>query len=111
MIVVHTTIPVDSEHRERAIREATGLMEYSRGEDGTVRYHVTVAVADPNLLRFFEQYETVSAAETHAESEPYRRFNEALPELVDGTIETVQFEADDVNVAEFTAADAVEALD
>lgn len=111
MFVVRTTIPVNPDHRETAIEYVSDLMDYSRREDGTVRYHATTDIEDPNLLRFFEQYEDVAAAETHTESEPYRRFNEVLPEFVDGTIETIQFEADDVSVTEFTAADAVEALD
>lgn len=63
------------------------------------------------MVRFFEQYEDATAAEAHTESGQYRRFIEALPDFVDGEIETVQFETDEVDVVEFTAEAAVEALD
>lgn len=111
MFVVRTTIPVDPDRREKALELVTDLVDHSRGEAGTVRYHATTDVENPNLIRFFEQYEDAYAAEAHADSGSYRRFTEALPEFVDGPIETIQFEAEDVSVTEFTAADAVEALD
>ena len=87
------------------------LVEHSRAEDGTVRYRAMTDVDDPDVVRFFEQYEDAAAAEAHAESDVYRRFVASLPDLVDGTIETVQITDGDVQTAEFTPADAVEALD
>lgn len=111
MFVVHTTIPVNPDQREKAMEYITALVEHSESEDGTVRYYAVEDLLEPNLIRFFEQYDDAAAAETHTKSEPYRQFNMALPEFVSGTIETIQFETDDVNVMEFTAADAVDALD
>jgi quinol monooxygenase YgiN len=43
----------------------------------------------PEHPPFFEQYADVAAAERHQSTEAYRRFNEALPKLVDGDIEAV----------------------
>lgn len=111
MIGVLTTIPVDPAHRETAMASITELVEQSKAEDGTVQYHAVEDLTEPNLVRFFELYEDAEAANAHATSEPYRDFINALPEFVDGTIETRQFETDDVSVAEFTAKEAVEALD
>lgn len=53
----------------------------------------------------------VDAAEAHTQSEPYRRCMAALPEFVDGEIETIQFEVDDVTVSTFTAAEAAASVE
>ena len=111
MLIVHTTIPLDPTRREEAVDLVADLAEHSRTEDGTVRYRAMADITEPNVVRFFEQYEDAAAAEAHTESDQYRRFVEALPDLVDGDIETVQFETDNVDVVEFPATAAVEALD
>lgn len=111
MIVVHTTIPLDPDCGDEVMNRIDDLVERSRREDGTVRYRAMRDLTDPNLIRFFEQYEDPEAAEAHTESDEYRRFNELLPEVVDGEIETLQFETADVHAVEFTASEAVEALD
>jgi len=87
------------------------LVDHAQREAGTVRYRAAMDVTNPSLLHFFEQYEDAAAAEVHAESEPYRQFMSALPEFADGSIETVQFETDDVHVSEFTATDAANAVE
>lgn len=109
MIVVLTTIPVDSDCRETAMAYITNLVEHSESE-GTVRYHAVEDVTEPNLIRFFEVYDDTDAVETHTKSEPYRQFTKVLPEFISGTIETLQFETDDLSVVEFTATDAVDTL-
>lgn len=111
MIVILTTIPIDPNQQETAMSYITALVEHSKGEEGTVRYYALKDITETHLIRFFELYDDAEAVETHTNSEPYRKFNEALPKFVSDTIETVQFETDDVSVAEFSAMDAVEALD
>jgi quinol monooxygenase YgiN len=111
MIVVHTTIPLDPDGRAEFEERVAALVEHSRSEPGTLRYHAARDVADPTLLHFFERYEDAAAAEAHTDSEPYRRFVEALPSVAAGSIETTQFETDDVETVEFDAETAVDALD
>ena len=113
MIVVHTEIPVDTEHRADLLALTETLIERSADEPDTVRYRASTGVRDPNILRFFEQYANAAAAERHQSTEAYRRFNEALPELVDGDIETVQFEVDEtaVTTATFSAEAAAAAVE
>jgi len=111
VIVVHTTIPLDPDRDEAFADRVATLVDHSRSEDGTVRYHAARDVADRDLLHFVEAYEDAAAAAAHADSEPYRRFVEALPAVVAGPIETTQFETDDVETAEFDAETAVAALD
>ena len=111
MLVNHTTIPFDPAKRDEAMELVTNLLEYSKDEDGTVRYRAMTDVEDSSVVRFFEQYEDVAAAEAHTESEQYRRFVESLPDLVDGKIETIQFQTDDIACAEFTASEVISTLD
>lgn len=111
MLINHTTISFDPEQRDEAMEQVRALVDHSRTESGTVRYRAMVDIDDANVVRFFEQYEDAAAAKTHTESEQYRQFVESLPDLVDGTIETIQIQSDSVERGEFTAADAVNALD
>ena len=111
VLINHTTIPFDPARRDEAMELVTNLLEYSKAEDGTVRYRAMTDVENANVVRFFEQYEDVAAAEAHTESDQYRRFVKSLPDLVDGEIETVQFQTDDVECAEFTASEVVSTLD
>ncbi len=111
MYVVHTTIPIDPERESDLREQIDALVERSRDEDGTVRYRAMKDLTDPNLIRFFEQYESPAAADRHTRSAEYRRFTERLPEVTSGEIETVQFETDDVQTVAFTASEAVDALD
>lgn len=108
MFVVHTTIPLEPERREEAMELIADLVDRSRTEDGTVRYRAMQDLTNPDVVRFFEQYDDVAAAEEHTESDQYRAFVAALPDLASGRLETVQFETDDVQVFEYDAADATE---
>lgn len=95
MIVIHTSIPVDPDRREEALEAAETMVERSRNEEGTVSYRATTDIVDPNVIRFFEQYEDETAARAHTGAEYYREFNEKLPALLDGLVETAVFEPDD----------------
>ena len=111
VLVVHTTIPLDPARRDDAMDRIAALVESSRAEPGTVRYWAATDVTDPDLVRFVEQYEDAAAVEEHHATAAYRTFIETLPDLVDGDIETVQFETDTVHDVAFSAADAVASLE
>jgi len=111
MLINHTTIRLNPAERSKAIDLIGELIEYSQTEDGTVTYRAMTDIGDSTVVRFFEQYEDRAAAEAHTESEAYRRFVESLPEIVEGNIETIQIRADEIDRAEFTPQDAIEALD
>lgn len=102
MIVIHTSLRLDPAHRTEAERLIEDLVETSQAEAGTVRYRATEDVTEPNVIRFFEQYETETAAKRHTESGAYRAFTEALPRITVGEIETLRFEADEIEIQEFS---------
>ncbi|MFB6068405.1 MAG: putative quinol monooxygenase [Halobacterium sp.] len=102
MIVIHSTIPFAADSIEDARQHVRDLVEASRREDGTVRYRAMADVEDPTTVRFFEQYEDEDAWRAHTESDHYTAFVSALPDLVDGAMETINFvEVDDPHVHEF----------
>lgn len=106
MFVIQTTLSLAAGQRERALELVENLVNHSREEEGTVRYRATESLTEPETLHFFEQYEDRAAAERHTESSVYQEFAEALPELADGELETIQFETDEVEIFEYSAADA-----
>ncbi|ODR81439.1 hypothetical protein BG842_12105 [Haladaptatus sp. W1] len=101
MIIVQTSIPIDPEQRAEAIEVMRTVAEHSQEEDGMVNYWATTDVQDSNLVRFFEQYESVEAWEEHVETDHYERFNEELPTYVDGEMETIQARVDECETVQF----------
>ena len=82
MLVIHATFPIDADSRDEALDLITSLAEQSRDEDGVIDYRVATDIENPNVFRFFERYENEPAFEAHAETEHFREFEEALPELL-----------------------------
>lgn len=55
-------------------------------------YWVTTDVTDPSVARFIERDENAAAVEAHSETEHFRAFEAALPDLLAGEPEAHQFE-------------------
>lgn len=49
-------------------------------------------VSDPNVVRFFEQYEDDAAFEAHSQTDHFKESEEWLPDLLVGEPEVLQFE-------------------
>ncbi|MEF8840956.1 MAG: putative quinol monooxygenase [Haloarculaceae archaeon] len=100
MLVVHATFPIDPDRREEALEAATTLAEHSRVEDGIIDYRVAIDADDPNLLRFFEQYEDEAAFGAHSETEHFGEFAAVLPELLAGEPDVVRFDVSEATELE-----------
>lgn len=83
MIVVHAALQIEPDRREEALDVAEDLVEQTREEAGVIDYVAATEVANPNVIRFVEQYEDESALEAHQESEHYREFEAQLPASLD----------------------------
>lgn len=94
MIVLHASFPIAPERRDEALELVDDLVDQSQAEDGMIDYRATTDVQDPNVIRFFEQYEDADAFEAHTQTTHFQEFEEALPELLAGEPEVVQFEVD-----------------
>lgn len=94
MIVIHAAFPIASEKRDEALDQIEALVEQSQAEDGMIEYRATTDVTDPNVVRFFEQYEDAEAFEAHTQTEHFQAFEAALPELLAGDPEVLRFDVD-----------------
>ncbi|WP_137283731.1 putative quinol monooxygenase [Halorussus salinisoli] len=99
MIVVHASVPVRPERREEALERVATLADETRAEDGVLDYAATTDVQEPNVVRFFEQYEDEAALEAHQRTDHYRTWTDALPDVLDGGVE-------DVEVTQFVVEEA-----
>lgn len=71
---MHSEVPVEPTHRDRALDLLKELAERSREEPGVIQYRVTVDVVDRDTFRIFEQYEDEEAAEAHETSDHLAEF-------------------------------------
>lgn len=92
MVIVHTSVPIKSEYRDQALAMTKEIAEKSRKENGIINYRAMTDITNPNILRFFEQYEGVETAKAHSQTDYYEEWIEALPDMVDGQLENSQFE-------------------
>lgn len=100
MLVVHTTFPIDPNHRDEALEHIQKLVEHSRAEEGILDYRVATDIDDPNRFRFFEQYEDETAFSTHAETDHFQEFEASLPDLLAGEPEITQFDVKEATFVE-----------
>jgi quinol monooxygenase YgiN len=101
MLIVRTSIPIDPEQRANALETIRTVTEHSQKEGGVVNCWTTTDVQNPNLVRFFERYESVEAVEKHVETDHYAQFNDELANYVDGEMETVQARVEEVEMVQF----------
>lgn len=94
MIVLHATFPLDPATRDEALELVEDLVEQSQQEDGMIDYRAATDITDPNVVRFFEQYEDAAAFEAHSQTDHLQKFEERLPDLLAGEPEVLRFEVD-----------------
>lgn len=94
MIVLHASFPIDPDKREEALDLIEDLIEKSQAEDGMIDYRATTDVNDPNVVRFFEQYEDEAAFEAHTQTDHFQEFEAALPDLLAGEPEILRFDVE-----------------
>lgn len=94
MIVLHAAFPLDPAKREEALDLIEDLVEQSQKEDGMIDYRAATDISEPNLVRFFEQYEDAAAFEAHSQTDHFQEFEQALPDLLAGEPEVLRFEVE-----------------
>jgi quinol monooxygenase YgiN len=94
VIVLHAAFPLDPATRDEALDLIEDVAEQSRQEDGMIDYRAATDVADPNLVRFFEQYEDQAAFEAHSQTDHFQEFEARLPDLLAGEPHVLRFEVE-----------------
>lgn len=100
MLVVHAEFPIDPDRREEAQEFVEDLVPASQQEEGMVEYRAAWDALDPNLLRFHEQYEDEAAFASHGETEHVQELQAALPDLLAGEPNVVQFHVESASEVE-----------
>lgn len=94
MIVVHASFPIDPDRRDEALDLIEDLVAESQQEDGIIDYRATTDVVDPNVVRFIERYEDREAFEAHTQTDHFQELEAALPDLLAGEPDVIQFDVD-----------------
>ncbi len=91
MIIVHGTIPIKAERREKALDLARWMEYESRREDGCISYEFFVGLSDPNTLMLFQEWESMEALMGHFQTDHMDEFLRELPQVVAGEITTRRY--------------------
>ena len=91
MIVVSGIIPVKAETRDEAVRLALDMAKATQAEAGCLFYQFYADLADPNLFRVFEEWESDAALGRHMQTDHMAKFIKEIPRLVAGPIEAKKY--------------------
>ena len=97
MIIVHGTIPLRADCRERAIDLARDMALATREEPGCLSYDFYVGLSDPNTLMLFQEWESMEALMGHFQTDHMDQFLKELPEVVSGEITTRRYAVQSVD--------------
>ena len=97
MIIVHGTIPLRPDCRERAIELAREMAAATREEIGCISYDFYVGLSDPNTLMLFQEWESMEALMGHFQTDHMDVFLRELPEVVSGEITTRRYAVQSVD--------------
>ena len=91
MIIVHGTIPLQKEQRDRALELARKMSKATRREPGWISYDFYVGLRDPDTLMLFQEWESVEALMQHFQTPHMEEFLRELPSVVSGEITTRRY--------------------
>ncbi len=91
MIVISGTIPIKAESREEARQLALEMAKATQAEAGCLFYNFYADLADPNLFRIFEEWESEEALAKHFQTDHMAKFIKEIPRLVAGPIDAKKY--------------------
>lgn len=97
MIIVHGSIPILPDRRERALELARRMIDATRTEAGCISYDFYVGLSDPNTLMLFQEWENMEALMGHFQTEHMEEFLRELPQVVSGEIVTRRYAVQSVD--------------
>lgn len=100
MIIVHGTIPLRPESRDKALELARRMARASVDESGCVSYDFYLGLLDQNVLMLFQEWESMDALRDHFRTAHMETFLRELPDLLDGKIVTRRFAVQSVDETE-----------
>lgn len=100
MIIVHGTIPIRPEARDKALDLARRMAEATRTEVGCISYDFYIGLSDPNTLMLFQEWENMESLMGHFQTDHMDDFLQELPEVVSGEITTKRYAVQSVDEEE-----------
>ena len=97
MIIVHGTIPLKPDARDRALELARRMADATRTEAGCISYDFYIGLSDPNTLMLFQEWETMDCLMDHFQTDHMDAFLKELPEIVSGEITTRRYAVQSVD--------------
>ena len=97
MIIVHGTIPILEDQRERALDLAREMSAATQAEPGCISYDFYIGLSDPNTLMLFQEWENMDALMGHFQTEHMEVFLKELPSVAGGEITTRRFAVQSVD--------------
>ena len=92
MVIVQARIPVVSEKRELAYRHVRVFVKTTRSEEGCMRCDAFADIDDPDTILIQQTWRDSTDLDRHAEGRCLDSFLDAMPEFVDGQVQTTRFE-------------------
>lgn len=102
MIIVHGTIPIKPDSRERALQLARRMAAATQDEPGCISYDFYIGLSDPNTLMLFQEWSTMEALMAHFQTDHMEEFLRQLPEVVEGEITTKRYAVQSVDEEDST---------
>jgi quinol monooxygenase YgiN len=97
MIIVHGTIPILEDQRDRALDLAREMSEATQTEQGCISYDFYIGLRDPNTLMLFQEWENMDALMGHFQTDHMETFLKELPSVAGGEITTRRFAVQSVD--------------
>lgn len=91
MLVVSGTIPIKPEKRAEAEQLALAMAKATQQEAGCLFYQFYADLADPNIIRVFEEWESEEALASHFQTDHMKNFIQQIPNLVAGPLEAKKY--------------------
>ena len=108
MIIVHGTIPIRPECRERALQLAREMAAATQEEPGCISYDFYIGLSDPDTLMLFQEWASMDALMGHFQTEHMEVFLRELPEIVSGEITTKRYAVQSMDEGEESVEDEEE---
>jgi quinol monooxygenase YgiN len=96
MIIVSGEIKITPTAREATLAAAREMALATQAEDGCISYMFYASVADENIIRVFEEWQSDEALQRHFETPHMAKFMAKLPELVAGPADVKRYEVNNV---------------
>lgn len=97
MIIVKGEFPIKAQCREQAVALVRALADAARAEDGCLSYEVYLPIDHADVIVVWQQWRSVTALETHFESDHLDAFLDAIPDLIAGDVTSVRFDVRDMD--------------